>query len=64
MIFGNDAVEIRDGQPFCKQCGKAMSTITAHEPGLYPPQQSGRAYFCPTHGQFLAIEGVNEPTQV
>lgn len=64
MIFGNDAVEIRDGEPFCKQCGRRMSTITLNEPGVFPSQQSGKAYFCSVHGQVIAIDGINSPPQI
>jgi hypothetical protein len=64
MTFGNDAVEIRDGNPYCKQCGRLMSTITVNEPGVYPSREVGKAYFCRIHGQTLAIDLINPPTQI
>jgi hypothetical protein len=64
MISCNDAVEIRAGQPFCKQCGRLMSTIIVNEPAVYPPRESGKAYFCPVHGQTIVIDGVNSRAQI
>ncbi len=64
MSFGNDAAEIRDGHPFCKLCGRLMSTIVVNEPAVYPPRESGKAYFCPVHGQTIVIDGANSPTHI
>jgi hypothetical protein len=64
MTFGNDSVEIRDGQPYCKQCGRLMSTITVNEPGVFPLEQRGKAYFCSVHGQTIVIDGINSPTRI
>jgi hypothetical protein len=64
MTFGNDSVEFRDGKPFCKQCGQPVSTVTVDEPGVFPSQQSGKAYFCSTHGQTIVIDGINSPAQI
>jgi hypothetical protein len=64
MRFGNDSVEIRDGKPFCKQCGRLMSTITLHEAGVFPSRQSGKAYFCSIHGQTIVIDELNSPNQI
>jgi hypothetical protein len=64
MTFGNDAVEIRDGLPYCKQCGRLMSTIVANETGVYPLRRSVKAYFCREHGQTIVIDGINAPAQL
>ena len=61
MTFGNDAVEIRDGQPFCKKCGRLMSFVTVNEQGIYPVRQAGKAYFCRVHGQTIVIDEINAP---
>ena len=65
MIFRNDAVEFRDGEPYCKQCGQRMSTVRRmDELGVFPSQQTGTSYFCSIHGETIVIDGINSPTQI